>query len=180
MANLRRSRQRIFTALAVLLCLDVVAAVVLLTPLAGSGASRQQEFDNVRRQLQQKMRIVVPPDQVQVRVEEARKQIDSFYEDRLASGASELSAELGKLVSASGVRLGSARYEELDSELPGLTHVSVSAQITGDYLQDAKFINAVERDEVFFIIDSVNLAEQQAGTVRLTVTMETYLKSGAE
>ncbi len=180
MTNLRQWRQRIFTAVAVLLGLDVLAAIVLLTPLAGSGASRQQEFDNVRRQVQQKMRIVVPPDQVQVRVEEARKQIDSFYDKRLASGSAELSSELGKLVSASGVRLGSARYEELESDLPGLTHVSVSAQITGDYLQDAKFINAVERNRIFFIIDSVNLAEQQAGTVRLTVTMETYLKGGAQ
>ena len=136
---------------------------MLLTPIAGAGAARRQEFDAVRRQLQQKMQVVIPPDQVQSRVDEARTQIDAFYKDRLAGGASALSAELGKLAASSGVRLNSAHYPELESDLPGLTHVRIDANITGDYVAAVKFINGVERDKMFFIVDSVNLAEQQAG-----------------
>jgi type IV pilus assembly protein PilO len=180
MANLRRARQRIYVIVGVLLAVDLAAAAVLLTPILATGTARQQEFDSVRRQVKQKMQIVVPPEQVQTRVEEARKPIDSFYKDRLAGGASALSAELGKLASASGVRLNAARYTEMDPDLPGLTHVRLDASISGDYLSAVKFINAVERDKMFFIMDNVGLAEQQGGNVRLAVTMETYLKSGAE
>lgn len=180
MANLRQARRRIYVFLGVLLAVDIAAAAVLLTPIAGSGAARQQEFDAIRRQLKQKMLLVIPPDQVQSRVDQARTQIDAFYKDRLAGGASALSAELGKLASASGVRLNSVHYVELDSDLPGLTHVRVDATISGDYVAAVKFINAAERDKMFFIVDQVNLAEQQGGTVRLAVGLETYVKGAAE
>ncbi len=179
MANLRQARRRVYVILAVLLLVDLAAAVVLLTPIAGAGAARRQEFEAVRRQLQQKMQVVIPPDQVQSRVEEARTQIDAFYKDRIPGGASALSAELGKLAASSGVRLNSAHYQELDPDLPGLTHVKVDASISGDYVAAVKFINGVERDKMFFVVDSVNLAEQQAGSVRLGVSLETYMK-GAE
>src|SRR5512143_2601627 len=112
MANLRQARRRVYVVLGVLLAIDIAAAIVLLTPLAGSGRARQQEFDAIRRQLQQKMQVVIPPDQVQSRVDQARTQIDAFYKDRLAGGAAALTAELGKLAAASGVRLNSARYNQ--------------------------------------------------------------------
>ncbi len=180
MANLRQARRTLYIIVAILAAVDVAAALVLLTPLGGAGAARRQQFDAVRRQVQQKMQVVVPPDQVQIRIDEARKQIDTFYKDRLASGAAALTTELGKLASSSGVRLNAAKYDELEPDLPGATHVRIDASITGDYLAAVKFINAVERDKMFFIIDSVSLGEQNAGQVRLAVGLETYLKSGAE
>jgi type IV pilus assembly protein PilO len=41
-----------------------------------------------------------------------------------------------------------------------------------------KFINALERDKIFFVIGGVTLGEQQ-GNVRLQLKLETYLRSGA-
>lgn len=180
MANLRQARRHVFIILAVLVGLDLVAAVVLLSPLASAGAARQAEFDAVRRQVQAKMKVVIPPDQVQVRVDEARKQIDTFYKERWASGTSALTTELGKMAVGSGVKLDSAHYEELDSDLPGLRRLRITANVTGDYLQEVKFINSVERSRMFFIVDNINLAEQQAGVVRLGVSLETYMKGEAE
>jgi hypothetical protein len=40
-----------------------------------------------------------------------------------------------------------------------------------------KFINGLERDKMFFLIDGINLAEQQ-GNVRLQLKLETYLRGG--
>jgi type IV pilus assembly protein PilO len=185
MANLHLARRRVYIILGVLLAVDLAAAAVLLTPIAGSAAKHQQEFDSLRRQVHRKLQIVIPPDQVQNRVNEARTQIDAFFKDRLAPASSALSSELGKLASSNGVRLNSAKYGELDSDLPGLTHVRIDATITGDYLASVKFINALERDKMFFIINNINLTEQQSagsvtGNVSLVVSLETYLKSGAE
>jgi type IV pilus assembly protein PilO len=186
MANLRHARRRIYIILGVLLAVDIAAAAVLLTPVASGSAQRQQEFDAVRRQVQHKLQVVIPPDQAQARVNQARTQIDGFFKERLAPSASALTTEVGKLAASSGVRLGSAKYAEPESErsdlpdLPGLAHVRIEASITGDYLSIVKFINAVERDKMFFIIDNVALTEQQGGSVGLAVKLETYLKSGAE
>jgi hypothetical protein len=43
----------------------------------------------------------------------------------------------------------------------------------------ARFINATERDEMFFIINSVTLGGEPQGPVRLNVKLETYLKVGS-
>jgi type IV pilus assembly protein PilO len=180
MANLRQARRRVYIILGVLFAIDLAAAAVLLTPVAGSAAKRQQEFDSLRRQVHRKLQLVIPPDQVQTRVDEARTQIDTFFRERLAPAASALSGELGKLATSNGVRLNAAKYAELESDLPGLTHLRIEANITGDYLAIVKFINAVERDKMFFIINNVSLTEQQGGSVGLGVTLETYLKGGAE
>jgi type IV pilus assembly protein PilO len=50
--------------------------------------------------------------------------------------------------------------------------------LSGDYLQEVKFINALERDKMFFLIDGITLGEQQ-GNVRLQLKLETYLRGGA-
>jgi type IV pilus assembly protein PilO len=42
-----------------------------------------------------------------------------------------------------------------------------------------RFINALERDKLFFIVDSVELGGEQGGQVKLGMKLETYLRAGA-
>jgi hypothetical protein len=42
-----------------------------------------------------------------------------------------------------------------------------------------RFINTLERSQLFFTVDSVDLAGESAGPVRLEITMHSYLRSGA-
>jgi hypothetical protein len=55
----------------------------------------------------------------------------------------------------------------------------MEAEFAGNYVALAKFINSLERDQVFFIINSVTLGGQQQGPVKLGVKLETYLKAGS-
>ena len=175
MANLRAARRNLYAIGIILIVVDIAALIVLLAPGAAS-AAKQAEFDELRREVQSKARTVVPPDQVQQRVEESRKQIAQFVQERVPSQASELSIEMGKLASEAGVRLGTVRYEPIDSDIPGLLRYRVNAIITGDYLQEVKFINALERSQHFFVLGSVNLGEIQQGAVRLSINLDTYMK----
>ena len=54
--------------------------------------------------------------------------------------------------------------------------MEIEADFAGNYTSLAKFINALERDEMFFIINSVNLGGEPQGPVKLKLKMETYLK----
>ena len=176
MANLRAARRNLYAVGAILVVVDIVALVILLSPVGTMSAAKQDEFAQLRQEVQWKARTVVPPDQVQQRVEEARKQVAQFVLERVPSQASELSVELGRLASEAGVRLGSARYEELETDVPGLRRYRVNASIAGDYLQAVKFINALERSKRFFVIGSINLGGQQQGAVRLGLNLDTYLR----
>jgi Tfp pilus assembly protein PilO len=175
-ANLRAARRNLYAIAAILIVVDIIAIVILFSSPAAAGSARQEEFNQLRQQVQAKSRVVVPPEQVQQRVEETRKQIGEFLQQRVPEQSSELSIELGKLASAAGVHLGSVHYGELESDVAGLRRFQVSATIAGDYLQAVKFINSLERSKNFFVINNVNLGEQQPGTVRLGLTLDTYLK----
>jgi type IV pilus assembly protein PilO len=57
--------------------------------------------------------------------------------------------------------------------------MEIEADLAGDYLQLVRFVNALERDQLFFLVDSVGLGGQQSGVVKLQLRLETYLKTGA-
>jgi Tfp pilus assembly protein PilO len=176
MANLRAARRNLYAIAAILVVVDIIALVILFSPVGAISAAKQDEFQQLRQEVQAKTRKVVPPDQVQQRVDETRKQIAQFMQDRVPVQASDFNVELGKLASDAGVGLGSVRYEELDSDVPGLRRFRISAIVSGDYVQEVKFINALERSKHIYVINGVNLGEQQQGAVRLGVNLDTYLK----
>lgn len=176
MANLRAARRNLYAVGGILLVVDIIALVILLSPVGAASAAKQQEFDQLRQEVQKKAKTIVPPDQVQQRIDEARKQIVQFEKERIPSEASAVSVELGKLAADAGVKLSTVRYDDVDSDVPDLRHYRISAVIAGDYLQEVKFINALERSKQFYVIDSVNLGEQQQGAVRLQINVDTYLR----
>ncbi|HEU5452796.1 MAG TPA: GspMb/PilO family protein [Terriglobales bacterium] len=180
MANLAQARRSLRIVLVVCAILVVAALAVLISPLARPSNSGQKEFDDVRAKVQQKIKQVIPPDQVDTRVSQARTQIDQFYKDRLPAEASTISVELGKLAAESGVHLSTAHYGAEDTDVPDLEQVKITANLSGDYLQIVKFINLLERDRLFFIVDNVSLVERgSGGLVGLQVVVETYLRKQA-
>jgi hypothetical protein len=56
--------------------------------------------------------------------------------------------------------------------------MEIEADLAGDYLQLVRFINSLERNQMFFLVDSVGLGGEQNGAVKLQLKLETYLKTG--
>ena len=67
------------------------------------------------------------------------------------------------------------KYKVKEGSADGLQPVEMEADLAGNYTSLAKFINALERDEMFFIINSVTLGGEPQGLVKLNVKLETYL-----
>jgi type IV pilus assembly protein PilO len=179
MPELTDTRQKLKIAIAALALVDVVAVVVLLSPLVGSATSRRQQLDQLWQELRQKTQQVEPLRGMDKKVVVARGQIEGFYKDRLPDRDSIISADLGRLAAQSGVQIGQIKYKAKDPESVGLRPVQIEADFSGDYLQLVRFINALERDQLFFLIDSVQLVGEQQGSVKLQLKLETYLKTGA-
>jgi hypothetical protein len=107
----------------------------------------------------------------------ATQQIDEFYKDRFATYDSEIAEAVGNLAKETGVKIQAAKYKSGDAEPIGLRRVDIEASIQGDYQPLAKFLNGLERSKVFFIINSIALA-QQNGPIQLQMKLETYQKVG--
>ncbi|MCI0349867.1 MAG: hypothetical protein L0Z53_10620 [Acidobacteriales bacterium] len=168
-------RQRMMVAIGVLLVCAAAAVVYLFTN--PSSIDREQAYVNAQNQLQLKQKEVQPLRGMEDKLKIAEKEIDAFYRQRLPDKSSEIAAELGRLAARNGVRISQAKYARKEAGIAGLTRVEIDANLEGDYLRAVKFINALERDKTFFILNSVDLGEQQqGGFVRLGLKLETLLR----
>lgn len=103
---------------------------------------------------------------------------DKFYARRLPYAYSQVAAELGALTKHEGVRLSRVQYAQnpVLSGSDALTEVHMDASVSGDYRPIVQFINAAERDKMFFIIGGINLTGQQTGQVNLRIRLTTWLR----
>jgi len=179
MPDLANSRRKLKIAIGAMLAADVVAVAVLFSPLVGSADSRQLTLNLLRVELTRKTREVEPLRGMDKKIVLAKDQISGFYKDRFADRDSDLANELGKLTTQNGVRIQQAKYKKEDAENSGIIPVEIEGSFSGDYLQLVRFINALERSKLFFAVDSIDLAGESAGPVKLEIKMHSYLRLGA-
>jgi type IV pilus assembly protein PilO len=119
------------------------------------------------------------------KLEQATANADEFYQRRLPFATSEVAGELGVLAKKQGVKLTRVGYTYtpmMAGAAGALTEVRMDASLSGDYRPLVLFINGLERDKMFFLINGVTLTGQQSGTVGLRLRLTTYLRApvGAE
>lgn len=110
----------------------------------------------------------------------ATEQADAFYQKRLPYAYSQVASELGALAKKENVKLTRVQYTEspvLENSNGALTEVRMDASLTGDYKPLVMFVNGLERNKMFFLINGVTLTGQQSGTVGLRLRLTTYLRA---
>jgi type IV pilus assembly protein PilO len=175
MPDLRQTRNRLTIIAAVLVVLNLVCLAMLVTPIAGAESSRRDQMNQLWATLKACERS--PSRGVDKKIPLARKEIADFYHDRLPEAYSAISTDLDKIGAESGVKVTGERYAEKDAEIEGLQRVEISADISGDYVPVVKFINGLERSKLFFMVDGLQLGSEQSGTIKLQITLETYLRT---
>lgn len=166
------------TVLVILIVVDLAALGVLLSPLAKSRSQREADLRDAQMELKEKEKQIGPSRGMDRKIAAATTDIASFYQQRLPSAYSQIDAALGKAAQESGVALQNISFKPDKKAVEDLQRVDISLTISGPYVSDVKFINAIERDKVFFVINSVSLVGGQNG-VQLQVNAETYFKTGA-
>ena len=177
MADLRKTRKNVERVLILIVVVDVLMAAAYFSPLVGSAESRLLEMHTLQAELTTKTRQVEPLKDLPHKVVLAHEQIGDFYAKRLPSQNSQILSELGKVAGADGVAIEQVQYKHGELGPGGLQPVEIQADLAGNYRSLAHFINALERDNTFFIISSVALTGEQTGPVKLTMKLETYLKA---
>jgi type IV pilus assembly protein PilO len=178
MPDLRQTRKKLKLTLAILGGVDLVAAVLYFSPLVGSAQSRQLERNQLQAELTTKTRQVAPLKDLPEKIELAKHQIAEFYKNRFPSQNSQIYGQLGKIATETGVKIDQVRYKPADNSSNGLQPIEMEADLSGSYTSLAHFINALERDEMFFVINSVTFTGEPQGPVKLSVKLEAYLKIG--
>jgi hypothetical protein len=178
MASIREVRKTLLPVVIALAVIVAAGAAYLFSPAGRSRESRQRDLDALNAQLAAKRVEVLPSRGMDGKLKQASADIAQFYGERFPSKYSVVTEELGKLASENHVQIAAVKYDDKDAPVEGLRKLDIEVTISGSYLSEVRFINALERDKIFFVIDGVTLGEQQ-GNVRLQLKLETYLHSGA-
>ena len=179
MASLDQVRSRFVAVILFLLVLDIAAFAFLLSPWGRSPGERADEYNRARTEWHQKARDIQPLTGMPEKLKRAEQDSDTLLRSRLPEQNSQISNEIGKLASANHVKLEQATYEAKDADLPGVERVLVKASLSADYLNLVRFINALEREKMLMVIDSLKLNEKQGGLVKVDLALEAFKKSGS-
>jgi type IV pilus assembly protein PilO len=176
MQDIKQAGHRFRIVLAVVVAICIGATGVLLSPVGTSFRAHRREIQQLQLELQGEQRETNPLRGLDRKVIAARDEVAVFYQNRLPSSYASVSEKLDAIASESGVDLTTGHFTEEPSGVPGLQRLLIDASISSDYLHAVKFINATERERMFFIIDGVSLTKQQAGIVHLQIKIEAFLK----
>jgi type IV pilus assembly protein PilO len=182
MAVLTEQRRR-FTIVAVamgIVCL--LALLYLLTPITSSSAEKQQQLLSKQQQLRTAEEQTRPIQRLPQLVSRAKGDIATFYGDRLPAFPSQIYSEIYRVAQKNNVKVSEVKYEAYDTSVNDLKMIQVDAKVSGGYANIMRFINSVERNKLFFLIDALQLADtktQDTNAVQLNIKMETYLRPRA-
>jgi hypothetical protein len=108
------------------------------------------------------------------KVDLSEKQALAFFDKRLPSTYSSISAELFDLEEKEHVHVAHVAYIPKPA-LPGLEEVGLDVSLAGEYAPIMRYINGLERDKLFFVIKGLTLTGQQGGSVSVRLKLTTYL-----
>jgi type IV pilus assembly protein PilO len=163
---------------ALLALLDLYLVIHLVFVWQAMSANNAEALDQQHVQLIAAQLAAKPLRGLDKKLVVSTRDANVFYQKRLPYADSQVAAEIGALTHRAGVRWTHAQYA-YNPTLTGndaITEVSIDASVSGDYRPIVQFINAVERDKVFFVINGINLTGQQTGQVNLRIRLTTYLR----
>jgi hypothetical protein len=110
------------------------------------------------------------------KITQAKLDQQAFYDKRFPINDSQVLTELGALAVKNNVLLARGQYAYRKPQ-QGLVEMQIEATLSGDYAPVVRFINGLERDKLFFLINGVALNGQQNGVVSLRMVLITYLRA---
>lgn len=159
---------------ALLVLLNIVLAVRLGIAWSSLSSSREEALQQKRLQLAQLQAQTARLNGLPEKVELSRSQADKFYTQRIPANYSSILADLGALATKNNIRLTRAGYTQTGA-IEGLAELRIDANLAGEYSGVMHFINGLERDKTFFVINALTLTGQQGGMVNLRLRLITYL-----
>lgn len=167
-----------FAGVAALLVLNLYLAIHLLFLLQSLHASNADALAQQKAQQRAAEIAAIPLKNIDDKLSKSTIDADAFYRDRLPYAYSQMLAEIGRLTKAQNVRLSGVQYAQA-GVLTGdaaLREVKIDARVAGDYRPLVQLVNALERDKMFFVINTITFTGTNSGQVTLRMRMTTYLR----
>jgi Tfp pilus assembly protein PilO len=187
-APARRDVWRSIILPVLLVVLALVNALVFALALKPAGVRTREQRDVLQRlqdEHQSRRAAIARLRDIVSQLDVSRKEAAAFYQEKFLprnDGFSVVMEELDKLAHANQVQKGGVAYALNDVQgRPDLGEVDITTTVEGEYARVVQFVNQIERDRLFLLIDSITVAAGgpapgQPRQVRLSVRLVTFFK----
>jgi Tfp pilus assembly protein PilO len=170
----------------ILLVLADVALGVYSWQLASAPQTPQQQFAQQAMQLKVLKGDIDRAQKIRSDIPNTQKDCDRFEQSLFpkSSGYSSVTSELGNMAKKTGIQLEDVTLKEVDPESRKIVEVVIDATINGDYKNVVGFLNAVQRTDSTYAVDSLTLGTENstqgpAGFIKVAVHLKTYFRTTA-
>lgn len=177
-----RARKRLRMVLFSLLALDGVLLLLVFRPPGRSWVEQERRLQNIRGQHEARVNAVHSMRDLRGKLQTSAQTEMAFSRENFLprrTAFSGMLANLEALATQDSLRPSDASYrlEELGGA-PGWVSVGVNLTVEGNYTDLVRFINHLEKSELFWIIEGMNVSAGQSRGLRLGLQMRTYFIAG--
>ncbi len=173
-----RTRARIQMLLAVLVVLNAVLLFLVFRPPGRSLAERQAESKRSRASYDSTLATVKQMRDLRAKLGSAIQNDEKFSIEHFLSRRTAFSAmlsDLERLASENQLKTSTVSYLlKEETKRPGFENVAVNMTVEGGYPELMRFVNKLERSDLFWIVHTMTVSSSQARGLRLNLQVETY------
>jgi Tfp pilus assembly protein PilO len=143
-------------------------------------AAMQDQRDKLKDQAKKLRGDVARGDRIRGSLGQAQKDYDSFYKTAFLSpqdGYSSIETDLTTLASKAGLRTNGIQFQQKEVKDRGVTDISISETVEGDYPAIIQFINGLDRSKYFYLLKDLKLDAANTGGIRLQLELHTYFRT---
>ncbi|MGH9776542.1 MAG: type 4a pilus biogenesis protein PilO [Candidatus Acidiferrales bacterium] len=167
-------------ALGILVVLDLALLGLLWYGSSNAPFSQAAELQSLAQQAKLLSTDVARAQAIERDLSSVDKQCQKFYASEFlpsATGYSSLIQDLGEIAGHAGVKAGGVVFKQHEISGRGVTEISITASVEGDYSGLVHFINGLERSKNFYLLDGLTLASSSAGGIKLNLELRTYFRT---
>jgi len=166
--------------LALVIVADIALVVFLWKSSLQGPKEMRAERDRVAIQARLLRADVARGERIRASLPEAGRQCDVFYRESFLDGStgySRVESDLGAIAAQAGVKTSGLIFKQKDIPERGVTQISITTGLDGDYPAIIQFINGLERSKNFYLLDSLHLGSGNTGGLRLELDLHTFFRT---
>jgi type IV pilus assembly protein PilO len=175
-----KSRKNAIRAIIGLILLADVVLVGVNWQLSSAPASPSNEVRALRRRRDLLAADVRRVEAIRAQLPGIQTETTSFMEKDLhptSAWSSTIVDDLGTLAKNSGLQITSTHFRPKAIDKRGVDEITITLTMQGAYPSLVSFINALERSNSFYLLDSLSLDSSTEGLLKLNLELRTYFRS---
>ena len=167
-------------ALALLLAADIGLGVFLWETSREAPGEMRAERDRLVDQERLLKADVERGNKIRASLPQVGRDCQKFYQQSFldnAIGYSSIESDLGAIAAKAGLKTSGFSFSREDIKDRGVTEMTITTSVDGNYPSVIEFINGLERSKNFYLLNNLSLTSASAGGIKLQLELHTYFRN---